>query len=275
MRRGLEDLLARMTGLDSELDSDRLLLDLLGHVAAADGVLTDTELLFLHRVKPGHDSTSIKTWVKGLVERPLDVRALAKAITRREDRIRALRFAIRMAWKDGDVGAEERQLLYRAAKAFDLPNVIVDDLARDMVGRTTNEIDSERLLTALVETTWRGAKSRSGELSSNALRAVVPDGSRPLARVLLSDRGESLAFFNDGIAGMFQEGPGYLRWRDMVCYTRYPILGAAVEFVTEDGQSWHLVDARLAVVCTILDAIFGQDRVRPQGVPPRIDVLRD
>ena len=276
MRRGLEDLLAQMTGLDSELPGDRALLDLLGHVAAADGVLTDTELLFLHRVKPRSDSQAIKAWVRGLVERPMQVRALAKAIVRREDRLRALRFAIRMAWKDGDVGVEERQLLDDAAAAFDLPKGTVEALVTDMMGRTNNTIDSERLLTALVETTWRGAKSKGGELSSEALRSVVPEGSKPLARVMLSDRGESLAFFREGIAAMFQEGAGFLLWRDMVCYTRYPILGAAVEFVTEDGQSWHLVDARLAVVCNILDSTFDGDWDRaPRGAPPVVKVLRD
>ena len=123
--------------LDATKPEDAALLALLAAVAFADGEVDDGEVQFLKRVLPGRTEAALRQWAKAAGARPLKLDAIALALPGTEDRWRALRFTVRMAWKDGSLHPVEREVLNRLCVAFELPTNALDRALAELSGRST------------------------------------------------------------------------------------------------------------------------------------------
>lgn len=246
--------------------ADGALLALLAVVAFADGEVDDHELAFLQRVLPGRDPAALRAWAQESGRRPLDLRAVARALPTPEDRWKGLRFGVRMAWKNGELADEERALLTRLAGALELPAGAIDRVLAEVAGRGGAVVDPTALVRAVDAIAWDTLERAKGPLDSDDLRTVVPPGAAPVLRGKL-DGVEVIAFFREGLCARFREGAAYLPWRDIVTYTRVPTLAAAVQLHTEDGRVWTLADLRMARLGTLLDRLYGASRPSGSGAP--------
>ncbi len=101
---------------------DGVILDLLAHVAFADGEVGEEEFTLLSRLYPERGLGEILSQVDAATERPLDVDALARAFPTHLERGKALRFATHMAWQDRRLDPGESQLIRElAARLRELP----------------------------------------------------------------------------------------------------------------------------------------------------------
>ena len=82
-------------------------------------------------MRPGLDDSELMMWAMEVSGEPFDAAALVAALPEPQERFDALRFAARMAWKDGDVAAEERRDLNALAHALKLPSGAVGRVLRD------------------------------------------------------------------------------------------------------------------------------------------------
>ena len=245
--------------------ADDALIALLAHVAFSDGVVDDQELGFLQRVLPDRDRAALKTWAISAGSQPLSLEAVARALPTVEERWKGLFFASRMAWKDGEVQPQERTLLDRLADALELPEGAVDRVLDTLQGRAHGRLHRDRILNELERFKWDAVQLAGGNLASDLVE-VVPDGLVPVARIGL-DKVEVAAIFEEGVAGRFLEGNAFLRWDDLVTYTRVPVLGASVQFHTESGRTWTLVDHRMRGLGTLVDRLFREDREERERGP--------
>lgn len=258
----------RAAVVPGEPSSDALLA-LLVHTAFSDGAVDEGEFAFLARVLPGREPDELMKWVSDIGRSPLDLTALAMALPTVEERWKGVRFAARMAWKDGSIQQEERDLLERLAVALDLPDGAVDRVIAEMRG-LGDSVSDTRITEVLMEIPWRAVQLASGPLESD-LRSIVPADWVPAARVGLENV-EVLGFFQQGLAGRFLEGLAFLQWNDIVTYTRVPTFGAAVQIHVEDGRTFTLVDARLRGLAAVLDRLYNTER--PASEPPVVEVVR-
>jgi len=251
--------------------ADDALLGLLASMACSDGNVHEAELDFLVKVRPGVSRDAVRTWALEHAA-PIDPDAIAGIITDADDRWKTLRFAARMAWKDGELADEEQQLLVDLAGAMQLSEVAVDQVLREMAPDDGRRFTSDRMLRMLMDVHWDAVQLAGGTLVSEDLLAVMPEGSELVARVGL-DRVEIMALTTGGIVGRFQQGAAYIRWDELVTYTRSFGLGASVSLHTEDGRTYSLVDSRLSGIGPLLDRLL-ESRGERKGEAPRVETVR-
>ncbi|MBW2253045.1 MAG: TerB family tellurite resistance protein [Deltaproteobacteria bacterium] len=248
--------------------ADEALIALLVQVAFSDGVVDDRELSFMEKVLPGRDPEELREWIQLQGSTDLDLEALGEALPTLEERWAGLRFAARMAFKDGVLAEQERDLLARLSVALELPRNAHERVLGEMEGRVKVAVTAERLSQALASNQWKAVQHGSGELRST-LNALVPEGTVILGRIGL-DNVEVLGFTDQGIVGRFREGEAFVPWEDVVTYSRAPDLGAAIRIHTESGRCWTLVDHRLNGLGPFFDKLFASPDQRPRGPGPKV-----
>ena len=95
--------------------ADDAMLRLLAHMVVSDGVVHQGELGFLSRLLPGKSLPELEMWAREKGAGALDVEAIARALVDPDLQWKCLRFAARMAWKDGSVAEDEKQLMEQQA----------------------------------------------------------------------------------------------------------------------------------------------------------------
>ena len=256
--------------LESGHPADEALLALLVHVAFSDGHVDDHELAFLQRVLPDRDEAALRVWVTEVCSEPLNLKAVANVLETDDERWKCLRYASRMAWKDGYLAEEEQSLLESLATALHLPPGAVERTLKETSPRNI-PLETAKVSNALHNLRWDTVQVATGDLVSKDLAVLVPESSELVARIGL-DNVETIALFTNGLVGRFLEGARFLHWDDIVTYTHGFGLGSAVQLHTEDGRRWTFVDARLNGVGPLLDRLFGAARPTP-GAPPKIEML--
>jgi len=262
----------QLPALTPDNPADAVLLALLAHVSFADGLVDDAELEFLSRVLPGRDPDALRQWAVTMGSRPFDYRVVAKVLPSEEERWKGLRFAARMAWKDGVLENEERVVLDSLAYALELPPGAVDRVIHVLSGRGRSDIDADRILGTFQKMGWDAVDWGEGSVQE-AWAAVVPSDATGVLRIGL-DGVEVLGFYREGVAARFREGPAFLKWTDVYAYTRMPTIGAAVKLHTEDGRAWTLTDFRLSGLGAMLDRLYGAGRERPPGADVQVTHLQ-
>jgi len=253
--------------------ADDALLALLVHVAFSDRAIDASELAFLQRVLPGREEAQLTAWVEQVGAIPLDMQAVAQALPTPEERWKGLRFAARMAWKDGAIQDEERALLESLATGLELGPRAVDRVLAEMQGRAGAEVPADKLAEAAESVTW-SAVQLLDEPVVGPIAEVAPDHAKPV-RVVALDDVVVMGLYAQGLAAHFLEGTAFIAWSDLVTYTRVPTFGAAVQLHTEDGGTWTLVDSRLRGVTLLLDRLFGADRREASSKPSVVQVRGD
>jgi len=244
--------------------ADDALLLLLASMACSDGTVQEAELDFLMKVRRDLPSReAVAQWALS-VARPFNPDTVASVVVQPDDRWKTLRFAARMAWKDGELADAERRVLGSLAQALDLPPGAVDRVLREMAPDDGKRFASERILRTLMDIHWDAVQLASGGLCSEDLHAVVPADTEVVARVGL-ERVEVMALCTGGVVARFQEGSAYLSWGELVTYTRGQGLGASVKLHTEDGRTYTLVDRRLSGLTTLLDRLLDIDEPQREG----------
>lgn len=245
--------------------ADEALLGLLAAVAAIDGEVSDRELDFLGAVLPGRSASDLAQWARGRASAPPDLAALRHHFSDPDERWKVLRFAARMAWKDGRIASAEARLIEALVEALELPEGAFERVIDEVRARVEAPTPS-RIAAALHSFQW-AAVQRDRASVSGALAAVVPEEANHVARVRL-DGVEVLGLCDLGLVGAFLEGPAFVRWTEIVAFTRVPTLGAAVQVHTERGEVWTLVDMRLRGLVTLLDHIYGVQTA--PSAPPEV-----
>ena len=177
-----------------------------------------------------------------------------------------------MAWKDGELAQEERALLNQLADAMQLGAHAVDQVLREMAPDDGRRFTPDRMLRMLMDVHWDAVQLAGGALVSDDLIQVLPPSSELVARVGL-DKVEVMALTTGGLVARFQQGAAYIRWDELVTYTRSFGLGASIVLHTEDGRSFSMVDSRLSGIGPLLDRLL-ESRGEPQGEAPRVQTLR-
>jgi len=245
--------------------SDDALLCLLVQVAFSDGVLDEEELDFLRKVLPGVADDELREWVEKEAQKSIDYDLLASSLPTVDERWKCLRFAACMAWKDQILADEERALLDNLAAAFKLPAGAVERTLADTepARRVLSEKD---ILEALQSLNWNAVQLVGGEIVSPDLQELIPSDADFVARVGLDDV-EVMAFYQQGIVARFRQGAAFVKWAELVTYSRSFGLGSSVELHTENGRTWTLVDSRLSGLCMLLERLFGDGRKSPSIAP--------
>ena len=259
--------------LDPRSPEDDALLSLLASMACSDGQIHDRELDFLVKIRSDlPDRQSVADWTLAHA-RPVDLGQLAAVIRRPDHQWKALRFAARMAWKDGELAEEEYRDLEALAGALELPHGAVERVLREMSPDDGKRFTAERILRTLMDVHWDAVQLAGGELTSPDLLEVAPPRLELVARVGL-ERVEVLALATQGVVARFQEGSAFIPWGNLVTYTHERGLGSALTLHTEEGITFTLVDRRLSGLATLLDRLLDLDGDRRQGQVVRIDTLR-
>ena len=255
--------------------ADDLLLSMLVSVASSDGALHDQELDLLVKLRPDlPDRAAVAAWAAS-ASRPIDAAGLRGAIPSPDDRWKTLRFAARMAWKDGALTEVENRFLERLATALELPASAVGRVGREMMPDDGKRFTAERILRTLMDVHWDAVQLAAGALVSEDLQAALPPAADIVARVGL-EKVEVMAICTTGIIGRFQEGAAFLPWSELVTYTRVRGLGEALRLHTEEGRAYTLVDERMSGLAPVLDRLLDLHGggSRSPGGGPRIDTLR-
>jgi hypothetical protein len=255
--------------------ADDALLGLLASMASSDGEINERELDLLAKLRADlRDRRAVADWARS-VARPFDLGRLRSLVVDADDRWKTLRFAGRMAWKDGALSAAERALLDGIARALELPESAVERVVREMSPDDGKRFTVERILRTLMDVHWDSVQLAAGEVVSDDLRATLPPMTEIVARVGL-EKVEVMAICTAGIAGRFQEGAVFLPWSELVTYTRERGLGEALRLHTEAGRSYTLVDQRMTGLARLLDRLLDLHDGAPVEplVTPRIDTLR-
>jgi uncharacterized tellurite resistance protein B-like protein len=257
--------------------ADDALLSLLASMACSDGTVHDKELEFLQLVRKDlPDREAVERWARTHAGqgRPKDLSQLSMRILTPDDRWKTLRFAARMAWKDGEIAGSEQQFLRDLSNALSLPEMAVDRVLREMQPDDGQRFTAERILRTLLDVHWDAVQLASGNLVSEDLLGVSPPRLEVVARVGL-EKVEVMALTTQGLVARFQEGPSFLPWHELVTYTRQRGLGEGLKLHTEDGRSFTLVDQRLAGLALVLDRLLDEERNQPRDQSTlKIDTLR-
>jgi len=252
--------------------ADEALIALLVQVAFSDGVVDDRELSFLNKVLPGRDPDQMREWIQMQGSTDLDLQLVAEALPTVEERWTGLRFAARMAFKDGVLAQQERDLLAHLATTLELPKNALQRVLDEMEGRVRVKVTTTRLEEALASNQWKAVQHGTGDMRST-LNALVPEGATVAGRIGL-DNIEVLGLTDQGVVGRFREGEAFVPWDDIVTYSRVPTFGAAIRIHTESGRRWTLVDHRLNGLGAFFDKLFGTQEQRPRGPGPNVIQVR-
>jgi uncharacterized tellurite resistance protein B-like protein len=252
--------------------ADDALIALLAHMAFSDGEVHERELDFLQRVLPGRHGADLKMWAMAAGARPLDLDAVAAALPTHEEAWKGLRFAARMAWKDGMIADAEVELLSRLAAALELPEAAVQRVLDETEGHVVTEVTAAKVKETMLALNWDSVQLATGPLMSD-LKEIVPDGYESVVRVGL-EKVEVLGVFAEGVAGRFLEGTAFVHWRDIVTYSRVPVLGASMQIHTETGRTWTLVDTRMRGLGRLFDRLFAIERGEEPHTAPVVTPLR-
>lgn len=248
------------------------LLRLLLYMAAADGQAHADELQLIARAYPQYDApTLLAMAAENGAPSEMDLLAIADTMHTPDERWKCLRFAARMAWRDGRLDPGERVMLNDLAIALALPGGAVDRVLREMKADGTR-FAPDRILQTVRDVGWDTAHFASGALASADLAAVCPPGVTVVARIGL-DRVEVAALCAEGILGRFREGPAFVPWGDLVSYSRDQALDASLVLHTEDGHDVAFVDGRMSGLALILDRLI-DNAERKKSAPPKIERLR-
>jgi len=96
-------------------------------------VVDDRELEFMSKVLPGRDPEEMREWIRQQGSTDLDLELVAEALPTQEERWTGLRFAARMAFKDGVLADQERELLARCGVSHTLVDAAqIRDLEPDL-----------------------------------------------------------------------------------------------------------------------------------------------
>lgn len=270
---GIRGTNGRLGALSPNVEADRALLVLLVHVAMADGGLDDQELSFLHRVLPARDPEELRAWALQVGAEPFDPRSLAPALPFVGDRWRALRFAARMAWKDGRFADEEQVLVASLAVALELPEIAVKRVTDELALRGRDRFGGEKLVRVLEKLAWDAVDWGVGAVTA-PLRDCAPATATPVAWVGVDDS-EQIGLFEEGMVAHFCEGDAWVAWRDLVSWTRQPTLAVSLRLDTEDGRVQTFADFRLAGLANFLSRILDAEPApTPTSAPPRVEHLR-
>ncbi|MBA2322371.1 MAG: TerB family tellurite resistance protein [Deltaproteobacteria bacterium] len=246
--------------------SDEALLALLTFVAGSDGSIHDREVDFLAKLFPTRPRATLEAEAARFRQASdFALLAIADQFHSDDQRWLGLRFADRMAWRDGTLDDAERKLLGEVAVAMGLPNHAVERVVQEMRPDRKERLSPERMVKVVRELRWDSVQLASGDLVSPDLAALVPPGSQVVVRVGI-DRVEVLALCTDGLLARFQDGAAFVAWDDLVSYGREGAIGTGVRLTTEDGREYVLVDHRLTGLCRLLDRLL-DDRERKQGAP--------
>lgn len=270
----LDRTLGMLTDLNAPAPTEGVgaLVSLLSHIAAVHGGVDDDELAFLSRLVPDQDPDALREKAASVADEPLDLAGLRKAWPSVEDRYAGLSFAVRMAWKDGDVQDEERELLEQLRVGLELPEGAVDREVQAMAGQGGGASAGD-LLSIVQSITWHAVELEDEAPESAALNALAGNAAG-IARVLVDDQ-EVMGLYDSGVVAPFREGLTMLRWADIVTYSRVPTVAASIVLRTEDGATWTLVDRRLAGLSLVLDRLFAKDApAKKPGSAPVVVQLR-
>ncbi|MFT4623388.1 MAG: hypothetical protein ACI8PZ_002044 [Myxococcota bacterium] len=252
------------------------LLALLAYMASSDGAVHPQELDFLERILPGRSRAGLAAWAMDHASAgELDVGYVVGSITQPDEQWKCIRFAARMAWKDGDVADDERSLLARLADGFGLPAGTVDRVLRETAPRDAASVDGALLLAAVQAPRWEAVQLAGGTLVSEDLKAVLPADAEVVARVGV-DRVEVMALATTGVVARFAEGPAFVPWDDLVSYSRSFALGSTLVLHTEDGRDYTVVDSRLGGLALVLDRLMGRENTEerpPAANPPVVELI--
>ena len=251
--------------------ADDALLGLLASMACSDGEVHSNELSFLAKLRPDLSASELESWAREHAK-PVDPAAIASVVTAPDDQWKTLRFAARMAWKDGELAPEERDLLDGLAAAMHMPDMAVSRVLREMAPDTGERFQPDRLLRMVMDIRWDAVQLAGGALVSEDLTSVLPAGNDVVARVGL-DKVEVMALCTGGLVARFQQGAAFIGWSELVTYTRSFGLGASVELHTEDGRNYSLVDSRLSGIGPLLDRLL-ESREERQSEAPKVETLR-
>ncbi len=252
--------------------ADLALAVLLASMASSDGTIHQSEVAFLRKLRRDlPDDAAVERWALSCAG-PVDLQGLSAAIRTVDDRWKALRFAGRMAWKDGHLAEAERAFLGRLAQTLGLAPLAVDQVLREMSPDDGGRFTPERILKVVLEAHWDSVQLASGAIVSEDLLSVAPPDSEVVARVGL-DKVEVMVLCTDGLCARFQGGAAWIAWAELVTYTKGREIGEALVLHTEDDRRYVLVDQRLAGFALVLDHLLDRQG-RPRGAAPVFKLLK-
>lgn len=237
--------------------ADDALLELLVHMASSDGVFDDEELALLNGVVPSWTPNQVRGLIGRVISTPIDLHRLATAWDSDDARWTALRFAARMAHRDGQVDPEELAFLDDLAHVLELSHAL-ERVMGEVAGPAADRLDPIRLRALVESLKWDAAMTVPGAVASEDLRSVVPFEATPVLRVGV-DHAEVLGIYAEGLAGRFLEGVAFLPWSRIVGCTRGAGLESAVRLHVDDGRVWSLVDSRLSGIGLLIDRLHRPD----------------
>ncbi len=253
--------------------SDDALLALLAIVASSDGAVHEREIDLLARLFPERARADLRAECERRAGASgIDLLGIADQFRSIDRRLTGLRFAARMAWRDGQLEAAERALLVEIASAMELSPTAVDRVLREMQPGLEERFAADRILRLVQDLQWSAVQLAGGQMVSADLGALVQPDAEIVARVGL-DKIEVVGLCTTGIVARFQDGAAFLAWSDLVSYGRDGALGAGIRLLTEDGRDYELVDARLAGLAPLLDRLF-DDRERKKATAPVFQRVR-
>lgn len=253
-------------GLNLDDQADAALLALVARVAFSDNDLDDAELAFLSRLVPRRDPAQLAHWVRAVSAKDLDYAAVRAALPSPEDRWKALRFAARMAWKDGAFDGGELRYLSHLAVQLELGESAADRVLEDVQVAPSGELAPEAVAAALGDTAWSVIEVMASNPESGELVACAPDGAE-LIHALSLDGEAIIVLFTTGMSACFAEGTSFVRWSDIAAYSRVSTFRASVEIFLEDGSTRTLVDSRLRALTFLLDRWFVKANEAPSQAP--------
>ncbi len=237
---------------------DDAIFALLALVAHCDGTLADEELEMMQAVLPGRSIPALRQWIGHVGTSSLDFEAIRSALDTDDRRWIALQYCARMATRDHHLHERELALLHRIARELELPAGAVARVLQQRRAQDAGRYDRAVLLQALRKGPWGAARIVPGAIASADLKACVPEGSVPVARVGV-DRTEVMGLYEEGVVARFLEGTDFLHWHHIVGCSHGSGLAASLKIHTDDGRTRHLADARLSGLRMLIEGMHAQE----------------
>ncbi|MCB9665020.1 MAG: TerB family tellurite resistance protein [Alphaproteobacteria bacterium] len=256
-------------GITAGRPADDALLELLVHLASADGHVDETELAMLGRIRPDLSSDELGAWVARVRATEPDLDHLASAMVSDDERWTTLSFVARMAQEDGVVADDERTFLHRLATALDLSPRAVDRVLHEQSVQRAGRVDPQQLKELVLAYPWESAAFAEGAAQSSDLAPLVPEGATPVMRIGV-DTAEVIGLYAEGMVARFLEGPAFLPWSTLVSTSRGSGLAASLRVHTSDGGVWTIIDQRLGGLQLVLDRLHRKEFDLPKGAAPEV-----